>query len=725
MYLNIVTYCCACFVHTSCCQLLPERRSVHFSVHAQWVKSHFVRNSSVATDVPGILATMNIPLLLLIVITHITVCLSNKDVLQSTNSYLTTADKSHFKKILEPGLTSNDISLLYYSVHGYKLLGETVPNEQNICNGLMKIVKDDKDITSEKAFYVASTWKTIGNCQDNPTSVIKKVFMNIVEKDITSMVELYYAISGLGALSETLPLKEPQTEFNVLSEALSDEQVDKIVKAVKNLLYKDEYLLNLGYAFHIASYIGRTGEFIYYGIVDAMVQADEVGGQYLQFEGGLSVTSFLVNGIFKLSKSLFRQPLVSDVEVVKVVNYLLSRRSVQTAKGVTNLLSALTSIATNSFVKPVCVILANEEIGISAEQPLIIVKVCDILGNPLTSSPKVVINSETRIGDDGVILNKQPLQPSATDKTLFTINFMEFKPERGFYKISVMAGSVTNTVTVKVLCHVVVDYLEIGTGDADQTTQPKLTRVPYPEKLTNKIEADSQQKLVMRFLLRDGASKKPMRTHQAFVRLSSASVSKDGKKGHEILFVAEPDASQVYKFDMPVGSAAANFDHQSGDYNVELIVGDPILSNPFQWTIAVVTLEFPEPTSTERVDKTASYKQKTNIYATKPEIKHMFREPEKRPPAFVSNLFTGLCLAPVLLLLILWAKLGANISNFPFSISALTFHLGLGSIFVLFGIFWLKLNMFVTLQYLFSLGIVTFLAGNKMLSRIAHKHKSR
>lgn len=48
---------------------------------------------------------------------------------------------------------------------------------------------------------------------------------------------------------------------------------------------------SLGYAFHIASYIGRTGEFIYYGIVDAMVQADEVGGQYLQFEGGLSVTS--------------------------------------------------------------------------------------------------------------------------------------------------------------------------------------------------------------------------------------------------------------------------------------------------------------------------------------------------------------------------------------------------------------------------------------------------
>lgn len=62
----------------------------------------------------------------------------------------------------------------------------------------------------------------------------------------------------------------------------------------------------------------------------------------------------------------------------------------------------------------------------------------------------------------------------------------------------------------------------------------------------------------------------------------------------------------------------------------------------------------------------------------------MFREPEKRPPAFVSNLFTGLCLAPILLLLVLWAKLGVNISNFPFSLSAVIFHLGLGSKYFIF-----------------------------------------
>lgn len=53
---------------------------------------------------------------------------------------------------------------------------------------------------------------------------------------------------------------------------------------------------------------------------------------------------------------------------------------------------------------------------------------------------------------------------------------MKAKPDRGFYKISVSAASVTNTIKIKVLSEVIVDYLEIGTGDADQTTQPKLAR---------------------------------------------------------------------------------------------------------------------------------------------------------------------------------------------------------------------------------------------------------
>lgn len=99
-----------------------------------------------------------------------------------------------------------------------------------------------------------------------------------------------------------------------------------------------------------------------------------------------------------------------------MANYLLSRRSVQTPRGVTNLLSALTTLANNDYEKPICVTLANEGISISTQQPLVTVKVCDLLGNPLASVPKVVANSATRVGDDVTILSKENFQPSPNDK---------------------------------------------------------------------------------------------------------------------------------------------------------------------------------------------------------------------------------------------------------------------------------------------------------------------
>jgi len=67
------------------------------------------------------------------------------------------------------------------------------------------------------------------------------------------------------------------------------------------------------------------------------------------------------------------------------------------------------------------------------------------------------------------------------------MNFMNMKPDRGFYKISITAASVTNMITVKVLSEATLDYLEIGTGDADQTTQPKLTRYLYYYNIIDNI----------------------------------------------------------------------------------------------------------------------------------------------------------------------------------------------------------------------------------------------
>lgn len=101
-----------------------------------------------------------------------------------------------------------------------------------------------------------------------------------------------------------------------------------------------------------------------------------------------------------------------------------------------------------------------------------------------------------------------------------------------------------------------------------------------------------------------------------------------------------------------------------------------------------------------------------------PEIVHQFREPERRPARLVSDIFTGLCLTPLVLLFIFWYNLGINMDNFEFSLSGIGFHSGFGSILVLFTIFWLKLNMFETLRYIIPLAIVTFLCGNNLLRRL-------
>lgn len=50
-------------------------------------------------------------------------------------------------------------------------------------------------------------------------------------------------------------------------------------------------------------------------------------------------------------------------------------------------------------------------------------------------------------------------------------------------------------------------------------------------------------------MLKDSANKKPMRVHQAFIRLASTLVT-NTYNDNEITFVAEPDSANVYKFDM-------------------------------------------------------------------------------------------------------------------------------------------------------------------------------
>lgn len=69
-------------------------------------------------------------------------------------------------------------------------------------------------------------------------------------------------------------------------------------------------------------------------------------------------------------------------------------------------------------------------------------------------------------------------------------------------------------------------------------------RTQYPQKINSVLEADFHQKLLMKFTLKDKSSGDTFTAHQTFVKLTNL----DTKQ--EIIFVAEADSSNNYKFDL-------------------------------------------------------------------------------------------------------------------------------------------------------------------------------
>lgn len=69
---------------------------------------------------------------------------------------------------------------------------------------------------------------------------------------------------------------------------------------------------------------------------------------------------------------------------------------------------------------------------------------------------------------------------------------------------------------------------------------------------------------------------------QTFVRLHNQ------KTGQEVVFVAEPDSKNLYKFELDTAERKSEFDSISGTYSLHLIVGDATLENPILWNVVSV-----------------------------------------------------------------------------------------------------------------------------------------
>ncbi|PIO74706.1 hypothetical protein TELCIR_03279 [Teladorsagia circumcincta] len=262
----------------------------------------------------------------------------------------------------------------------------------------------------------------------------------------------------------------------------------------------------------------------------------------------------------------------------------------------------------------------------------------------------------------------------------------------GFYNLAVkvessdkrLVGLTSSSVLVKQSDEVKVEDLKVGALERDDVVSgANLVSVAQFSKHGKVIPADHTKRLYISFSVKRKVSGTLVQPHQNLA------------KAHK------------------------DFEGVSGSYTAYLIIGDATIRAPMNWPFADFMLTLP-PAPVEVVPKS----QRIN-YDVLPEIKHLFRQPEKRPPTIVSDAFTLICLAPLLLLLVLWFRIGLNFGNMPLSLWTLIFHGSLTALFALYFVFWLQLNMFETLKYLAVVGGLTYLAGNRVLRAIADKRKSK
>ncbi|KAL7837805.1 hypothetical protein SRHO_G00275160 [Serrasalmus rhombeus] len=609
--------------------------------------------------------------------------------------YLVASDVDRLQAVLSQPFT--DLKSAYFSVVGLSKLGVSVADSNDACS----FIKANVDSSSiEALFYAAEASQAISSCEIHVSNETRDSLHAAVSEDST-VSQIHQAVSALSSLG--LPLASQE-----------------VVSALKARISKEDNVVAITLALQTASRLSQQAELgeILEEIEDLAARLDDLGGVYLQFEEGLEATALFVSAAYALSDHVDMEPPLKEDQVIQLVNSIFSKKSWDSLSEAFSVASAAAALSNNRFHKPV-VVSAVGPATVSHSHPLLQLHVTDVLCQPL-SSANVLVESATSVASKAAILSQTPF---TLRDGIFELNFMASKPASGYYQFSVAVTGDSRLVAnhvelkVKVSTKVAINNMDLSVVDKDQSIGTKTTRVEYPNKGKASFIADSHQNFAMTFQLVDETTGVELTPHQTFVRLHNQ------KTGQEVVFVAEPDSKNLYKFELDTAERKTEFDSISGTYALYLMVGDATLENPVLWNVADVVLKFPD-------EEAPSTVQSKNLYVPKPEIQHLFREPEKRPPTVLSNTFTALVLSPFLLLLILWFKLGANISNFSFSPSSVLFHVGHAAMLGLMYVYWTHLNMFQTLKYLAIIGSLTFLAGNRMLAqkavkRIAAEQSSR
>ncbi|KAI3526600.1 hypothetical protein L1887_05857 [Cichorium endivia] len=551
-------------------------------------------------------------------------------------------------------------------------------------------------------------------------------------KDAKSLLDFYHSIGGL-----TL-VKDQTSEVGVVLE-----DADGVFRSVKALSQSDgrwRYSSNnpesstyaAGVAFEtLSGIIALKSSELDVNLIDVLkkdilklfdnIDKYDDGAYYFddQHEGPVSATSSVVRGLTAFASASGSLNIPGD-KILGLARFFLGIGIPSNSKDLYNQIDALACLDQNRVFVPLILSLPASVISFTSQEKLK-VKVTTVLGSttpPLSvklmqvftsgSKDASIINQELKFDPKEAVHTLDAL-PAGVDvgEYVFAFEIVLSDPEHkkvyatgGRTKVPVYVTGVINVNNAKV------EVLESDTIESQN-------KLDLPGKNDVALSANHLQKLRLTFQLTTPLQK-AFNPHQAFLKLRHES-------GVEHIFVVGNSRKQ-FEITLDFLGLVEKLFYLSGKYDIELTVGDAAMENSFLQPLGHIELDLPDaPEKATRppLQTVDPYSR----YGPMPEISHIFRPQEKRPPQELSYVFLGLVYVPFLAFLVGLLRLGVNMKNFPTSsvpaTFAVLFHGGIAAVLALYVLFWLKLDLFTTLKTLGVLGMLLLFVGHRTLSYLA------
>ncbi|KAJ2490318.1 proteasome regulatory particle base subunit [Coemansia sp. RSA 2050] len=250
---------------------------------------------------------------------------------------------------------------------------------------------------------------------------------------------------------------------------------------------------------------------------------------------------------------------------------------------------------------------------------------------------------------------------------------------------------------------------DINIKVVDRTGDNKLfgKQLEYPATFDKVPKIQSATPLSISFKAEASSGDKLLRLDQALVSFQHTAT------GSEVALPAKAmGKSGVFKMEVTRKQFRKHFDSAPGKYNLALVLGS-YAEGGLLYKLGDVVMADSSSSKSRASVASPGYG-----YGPKEEIRHRFAESQRMANPAVSLVFSCAAVAPLVVLLAVWARLGANVGNLQKEAVWSVAFLGLVAAYVGLAVaYWVGIKLLPTLAYALALALPTFVTGRYALSK--------